>query len=82
MAHPTIETLEGRLAAQRAVLAHLVALSVDRDRLLVLLEDRSIMREGQEDPGAVPTDALRIEGAMADEFRLLADEVRRQAGPS
>lgn len=82
MSHPTLETLEGRLTAQRALLARLVALSADRDSLMALLEDRSVMRDGQEDPGAVPSDALRIEGALADEYRLLADAVRRQAGAS
>lgn len=73
-----IDPLEGRLTAHRAVLAALVAASPDRNALLELLHDRSIMHDGQEDPGAVPTEAVRIEGALADEFRLLAEAVARQ----
>jgi hypothetical protein len=71
------DPLEGRLTAHRAVLAALVAASPDRTALTALLQDRSVMRDGQEDPGAVPTEAVRIEGALADEFRLLAEAVAR-----
>lgn len=81
MGHPTLEMLEGRLIAQRMLLARLVAQSPGHAALLAFLDDRSVMRDGQEDPGAVPTDALRIEGALADEFRLLAMEARRRTEP-
>lgn len=78
MTLPTLETLEGRITALRALLARLVANAADRDSLLALLDERSVMQDGQEDPGAVPSDAARIDGAQADEFRLLAEAVRRQ----
>lgn len=65
--------LEGRLLAQRAVLARFVCLmpEADRQQMLAWLDDRQILRDGQEDPGAVPVEAAAPEFARSDEFRLL-----------
>lgn len=78
MTHPALDILEGRLMAQRALLARLVVLSADRDSLLTLLDDSSLMQDGQEDPGAVPAKEARVAGARAEECRLLAEAVRRR----
>jgi hypothetical protein len=78
MTHPALDILEGRLSAQRALLARLVVRSADRDSLLAFLDDASLLQDGQEDPGAVPSDEARIAAARAEECRLLAEAVRRQ----
>jgi hypothetical protein len=71
-------TSEGRLLALRQVVAMLVA-GQDCAAILDTLDDAG--RDGQEDPGAVPTEAFAIEGALAEERRLLAREIRlRSAG--
>ena len=51
---------EARLLAHRALLAEIIRLSAPdlRAALLDWLEDRSIPRDGQEDPGAVPSEVL------------------------
>ncbi|MFC7704636.1 hypothetical protein ACFQXB_10570 [Plastorhodobacter daqingensis] len=65
--------LEGRLVAHRKMLAllgrHLPA-EAQAD-LRLFLEDRQLMRDHQEDPGAVPTPEMALLAAEADEFRLL-----------
>lgn len=64
---------EGRLIAHRQLLARLVAhLSVlGHSDLLEWLEDQSVYRDGQEDPGAVADCGIEVELAQADEIRLL-----------
>jgi hypothetical protein len=82
MVKASLEALEGRLVAQRELLGRLVAEVVRRgrgDALLDFLRERRILRDGQEDPGAVPTAALDFELAMADEYALLAEAARRAA---
>lgn len=70
------ETLEGRLLAQRKVLARIVAVLArgDHDRdVLDWLRERAHARLQEEDPGAVPDAGFAIEGALADEIgRVLA----------
>ncbi|MCO6383134.1 MAG: hypothetical protein JXQ91_14680 [Vannielia sp.] len=68
---------EGRLIAQRQVIAMLVA-GRGKDEILHWLEEA--MRDGQEDPGAVNDTAFAIEGALADERQALAREVRLRSG--
>ncbi len=76
------ETLEGRLIAQRKVLAEILArLAQQDDTLLDALEDRSVFRDHEEDPGVVgPSPEFAIEAAAADEFRLLLEATRRRMG--
>lgn len=69
--------LEARLLAHRAVLAELIRRAAPdlRAGLLDWLEDRSIPRDGQEDPGAVPSEAQVSALATADEYRRLHERV-------
>ncbi|MGP3696333.1 hypothetical protein [Rhodobacter sp. NSM] len=76
MTELTTETIEGRLIAQRKVLARLVALA-GNDQLVSWLEERSVMQDNQEDPGAVPAPGVGIEVALADEIRCIRDEAAR-----
>jgi hypothetical protein len=83
MAGPTVESLEGRLMAQRKLLALIVAelggTQGTGDRLWEFLEERTQFQDGEEDPGVMPSTAHGIEGAMADELRLIAEAARRYA---
>ncbi|MGR3464112.1 hypothetical protein [Limimaricola sp.] len=79
----TLETLEGRLLAQRKVLARLVA-ALDGpagDELRDYVRERSHMIADEEDPGAVPGEGLSIEGALADEMHHISEaaEAHRKA---
>jgi hypothetical protein len=81
MEHESIETLSGQLAAHRKLLSRIVA-SLEsegqRAALLDFLREQQSMRDGQEDPGAVPTEALDFGLALANELRLI--EEAAQAG--
>lgn len=77
MADPLHPTAEGRLIAQRQVLAMLIS-GRDKSDILQWLEEA--MRDGQEDPGAVESDAFAIEGALAEERQALAREIRMRSG--
>lgn len=70
---PVALSLEGRLLAHRRLLVELLRLLPKESRAGVMdwLEERSVYRDGQEDPGAVPGEAVALELARADEFRLL-----------
>ncbi|MFT4149895.1 MAG: hypothetical protein QM656_06825 [Paracoccaceae bacterium] len=75
----TPETIEGRMIAQRKILARLIALlpaGEGRDDLFDHLALREVMADGQEDPGAVPAPGVAIELAVADENRLILEEAR------
>ncbi|MBL8562071.1 MAG: hypothetical protein JNN06_07295 [Gemmobacter sp.] len=70
--------LESRLLAHRAFLAFLVSRLPPPDQAAIRdwLQDRQILRDGQEDPGAVeadrsPEDPARGALAMADEYQRL-----------
>lgn len=76
MTHPTdpaLAALEARLVAQRRLLGRLVAaLRPDtRDQVMDWLGQRESLRDGQEDPGAVPTEDVGPALAIADEFRMI-----------
>lgn len=80
-APPSPAALEGRLLAHRQLLAALIRTLPEaaRAELMTLLQDRSVLSDGQEDPGAVPTDGLAVGLALADEFRLLTELARETA---
>lgn len=69
----TIEELEGRLSAQREILITFLAayLSDDHDSLTGKLRDETMFMDGEEDPGAVPSEAYAFEAARADEIRSI-----------
>ncbi|MEE2861525.1 MAG: hypothetical protein ACU0DH_11140 [Paracoccus sp. (in: a-proteobacteria)] len=71
--HALIETLEARLDAQRRLLARLVAAlePSSREPLIDWLSQRETMRDGQEDPGAVPVEENGPGIAMAEEFLMI-----------
>ncbi len=73
MTDTTLATLEARLVAQRRLLARLVAALDPQARQPVLdwLDERDTLRDGQEDPGAVPADGVGQGLAVADEFRMI-----------
>ncbi|MFN3275222.1 MAG: hypothetical protein ACK41U_11160 [Paracoccus sp. (in: a-proteobacteria)] len=70
-----VASLEARLLAHRRVLAQLVASLPQSDRrtLTDWIDTRTVMRDGQEDPGAVPVEDAAEELALADEYRRIAD---------
>ncbi|MGP9803360.1 hypothetical protein [Paracoccus sp. NSM] len=72
-----LDQIEGRLLAQRRLLAQMLAAMPDTQRRMLLdwLDARLVMRDGQEDPGAVPSDGLAEAMAVADEYRAIADLV-------
>ena len=82
MAEPSIDSLEGRLLAQRKLIALIVAV-LDRegraDDIWRFVEERGRFDDGEEDPGVVPSAAAGIEGALASELRLIAEAARRYA---
>ncbi|WP_284164746.1 hypothetical protein [Frigidibacter sp. SD6-1] len=74
--------LEGRMHAHRQVLAALVAAVTDpRPETLAglraLVSRDAVAASQSEDPGAVPDRAFAIQSSVAEELRLLADEVAR-----
>lgn len=70
--------LEGMVLAHRRILSLLLARHADA-ALLDELDSRSVMHDHQEDPGAVPSEALAILATEAEEYRQIAEEVRRIA---
>ncbi len=76
-----IAALEGRLIAHRRILMRVLAgLSENlRADLLDWLEERAVPHDGQEDPGAVPSEGAALELALSDEMRLMRAELARQA---
>ncbi|SHI55325.1 hypothetical protein [Wenxinia saemankumensis] len=69
-------SLEGRLMAQRKLLARIVAHLGD-EAIDAFLAERGHVNLEDEDPGATPDPAFAIEGAMADEMRQIADLAAR-----
>jgi hypothetical protein len=74
MIETSVQTLEGRLIAQRKVLARLVASS---PRAWRVLEQPAPFQDHEEDPSVVPSSAYAIEAAAAEELRLIAEDARR-----
>lgn len=74
--------LEGRLLAQRQILAELLA-ACDQvggalsDWVRTFVSDDFTLHDASEDPGAVPDAAFAVEQIIAEEKRLLASEARR-----
>jgi hypothetical protein len=74
-------TLEGRLLAHRKILARLIAalpVEVSGD-LTAWLEERSVLHDGQEDPGSIPTEGLQLELSLADEIATILDLSRQKS---
>ncbi|SFD03836.1 hypothetical protein [Tropicimonas isoalkanivorans] len=77
------ELMEGRLLAQRKVLAALVTAVLEdgeggRSRLRTLVALDSMEGEHEEDPGADPDAAYAVEAAIHEELRLIAEAVAAQ----
>lgn len=74
-----LQQIEGRLLAQRRVLARLLACCRTEDWRAIedFLDERRLVHDGQEDPGAVPSDGMAQALAQADEFRELAEMAGR-----
>ena len=79
MTDPIDPRLEGRLLALRHILAQIAA-GQTGDALLERL--LSAQADGQEDPGAVPTEAFALDGALAEEKRQFVRELERRMGNS
>lgn len=76
----TPETFQGRLTAHRRLLGLILAELAQRGEAglaLEVLRDQQVPQDGQEDPGAVPDEALAFLLAMADEFRKVEEAMRR-----
>jgi hypothetical protein len=74
----TPDEIEGRLLAHRRILqliGRALAGTPAGERIEELLGERSVLHDGQEDPGAVETAGMAVELAMADEFRRVADGI-------
>lgn len=78
-------SVEGKLHAQRHVLAALVAAVIEPrpdtlDRLRSLVTRDAIASDQAEDPGVDPDPAFAIEASEAEELRRIAWEVNRICG--
>lgn len=76
-----VEEIEGRLNAQRELLVSLLALLM-RDMgpaQIEQLEQDILPQNGEEDPGAVPSQAFAIATATADEMRTILKSARMRA---
>lgn len=77
--------LEARLNAHREVLISLMAsMMVDGRHAAVFdeLEQDAVFRDGQEDPGIIPSKAFASEAHAADEIARLLESARRRAAAS
>jgi hypothetical protein len=74
----TPDEIEGRLLAHRRILqliAGALAGTPAGERIRAQLGARSTMQDGQEDPGAVETDGMAVELAVAAEFRRILEGI-------
>ena len=79
------EVLEGRIVAHRRILQIIVQALAGTPagaRLEAALRERSTLRDGQEDPGAVETLGLGLELATADEFRRVVEVLGEETDPA
>ena len=70
--------MEGQLLAHRRILQLIVGELVGTaagERIEELLRERSMLQDGQEDPGAVETLGVGLELAVAEEFRSVVDGI-------
>jgi hypothetical protein len=70
----SIEKLEGRLIAQRKVLAMILAALPETEGVWRQLDRQKTFQGQEEDPGVIPDSAFAIEATVAEEFRLIAEE--------
>ena len=68
---PTVASFSSLLASSLATLLASASSS--------LLRDRSMLQDGQEDPGAVETAGMGLELAVAEEFRRIVDGLHQGA---
>jgi len=70
--------IEGTLNGQREVLILMLAhmLRNNDEALNHALDERTAVLNQQEDPGAVPTEAFAVEGAMAREIKRVIDDAK------
>ena len=73
--------IEGTLNGQREVLILMLAhmLRNNDEALNQALDERLSVLNQQEDPGAVPTEAFAVEGAMSREIKRVLDDARARA---
>lgn len=72
----TLDGLEGRLMAQRQILARLI--QAQGDTLTEWLRDKSVVEIPEEDPGVGDaSSAFAIEANLAEEMRQILDIVER-----
>ena len=75
------QTNEGRIIAQRKVLALILSRLAGSDpSILEALDGQTVASGYDEDPGAEPSAEFAIEAAIADELRLILDAARRRLG--
>jgi hypothetical protein len=77
-----VHELEARLNAHREVLISLMASMMAEGRharVFDELQQDSIFRDGEEDPGIVPSKAFASEAHAADEIARLLDAARARA---
>lgn len=75
--------LEGRLNAQRELLALILSGMAARDSdLLALIERKLAVADHQEDPGAVPQAAFAVEGSRSAEVQAILSLARQLADDS
>lgn len=73
--------LEGMMIAHRKILADMIARlePTVATELLEKLETRETFQDGQEDPGAVPTDGLGISLAISEETAKIISLARARS---
>lgn len=74
--------IEARLNAHREVLISLMASMISdgrHDRVFDELQQDAVFRDGEEDPGIVPSKAFASEAHAADEIARLLEAARARA---
>ena len=75
------QTNEGRIIAQRKVLALILSRLAQSDpSVLDALDGQTVPSSHEEDPGVEPSLEFAIENAIADELRLILEAARRRMG--
>ena len=59
-----------------------LARTTSGEHVQALIRDRSAMQDGQEDPGAVETDALGVELALAKDSAWTVEDIPKSAPPA